>query len=373
MKMMRWGLTPSFTKPEGDSSPWNMFNARAETVGTSPVFRRLVHRRRCIVAMDGFFEWKHEGKIKGKVPYFVFYNVKDDTDVDTSAVGAAADGADGGDDSASDSKNEADTRAPMLMAAVYDMWHNVDGETLFSYAILTTDSSSILSWLHDRMPVLLSKEGAAAWLDTDRTLEDLAKDPKTNKMFVPSTNAAIKWHAVDNKKMQRQYNEADVSNPVKPPKTLTSFFSKKKSTAATTKKEPTSTPPSPSPSPAAAPPVTATTKEEAKTDMVAPAAAAAAVVDLSRAPASKRGRSDDDDDDVEVVEGGGTSGAGAGAGAGASPPASPDVDQTDSRPPCPYGLNCFKKRPSHFETTSHPQTHPRYVAARKRVRVRKSS
>ena len=52
---MRWGLTPSFTKG-GKADPWRMFNARSEGVTTSPVFRRLVGTRRCVVLLDGFYE-----------------------------------------------------------------------------------------------------------------------------------------------------------------------------------------------------------------------------------------------------------------------------------------------------------------------------
>lgn len=37
-------------------STWQrMFNARCETIDTSPVFRRLVNSKRCVVPFEGFF------------------------------------------------------------------------------------------------------------------------------------------------------------------------------------------------------------------------------------------------------------------------------------------------------------------------------
>ena len=73
--------------------------------------------------MDGFYEW-HNKHVKGlskpvKQPYFVHF----------------------------------DGKPYMLMAGLYDVWENEEGETTFSYTVLTTRSSKALAWLHDRMPV----------------------------------------------------------------------------------------------------------------------------------------------------------------------------------------------------------------------------
>lgn len=64
LRAMKWGLTPSFAKPERAADghwkfdSFRMFNARGESVGDKPSFKRLVDRKRCVVIVDGFYEWK---------------------------------------------------------------------------------------------------------------------------------------------------------------------------------------------------------------------------------------------------------------------------------------------------------------------------
>jgi putative SOS response-associated peptidase YedK len=58
MKLMRWGLVPSWAQ---DPSIGNrMINARAETLAEKPSFVRLLSSRRCLVPANGFYEWRGE-------------------------------------------------------------------------------------------------------------------------------------------------------------------------------------------------------------------------------------------------------------------------------------------------------------------------
>ncbi|KAF5843765.1 UPF0361 protein C3orf37 [Dunaliella salina] len=127
IQTMKWGLIPSFHKQEEKMDFFKMFNARSETITTSPVFRRLLPSKRCIVLINGFYEWKKSGN--QKQPYYIH-------------------------------------RGPiMACAGLYDICTGPDGAPLYTFTICTTDSSSRLQWLHDRMPVILSDRAAMEdWL-----------------------------------------------------------------------------------------------------------------------------------------------------------------------------------------------------------------
>jgi putative SOS response-associated peptidase YedK len=56
--LCRWGLVPSFTKPGSHLDFYRQFNARSESVAEKPVFSRLLSRHRCVVLLEGFYEWK---------------------------------------------------------------------------------------------------------------------------------------------------------------------------------------------------------------------------------------------------------------------------------------------------------------------------
>jgi putative SOS response-associated peptidase YedK len=64
---LRWGLIPNWcTDPNGGRKP---INAKAETVARLPTFREAYSKRRCILPVDGFYEWK--AAKNGKQPYAI--------------------------------------------------------------------------------------------------------------------------------------------------------------------------------------------------------------------------------------------------------------------------------------------------------------
>lgn len=113
-----WGLIPSWSK--SDRKQAALINARSETVISKPSFRMSIRRKRCVVLADSFYEWKRIGR--QALPYRIHA-------VDSSLL---------------------------LMAGIWDEWNNQDGQAIRSFSILTTDASSDIKQLHDRMPVLLS-------------------------------------------------------------------------------------------------------------------------------------------------------------------------------------------------------------------------
>ena len=68
MELLRWGLVPSWA--DDPKVGHRLSLARIETAASTPAFRDAIRRRRCLVVVDGFYEWKREGK-KSSHPFFV--------------------------------------------------------------------------------------------------------------------------------------------------------------------------------------------------------------------------------------------------------------------------------------------------------------
>lgn len=157
VRCMKWGLVPSFTKKNEKPDHFRMFNARSESVHEKASFRRLIPSCRCLVTIEGFYEWKKDGA--KKQPFYIHFQ---------------------------------DER-PLVLAALYDTWQDSEGGQLFTFTILTTRSSKALAWLHDRMPVILGTEGAIdAWLyDFSSLTFETVTEPyeKSDLVWYPVTPA----------------------------------------------------------------------------------------------------------------------------------------------------------------------------------------
>src|SRR5262249_14024604 len=67
MATVRWGFLPWFARDANDGP--RSINARSESVATRPAFRDAFRRHRCLVAADGFYEWRREGR--SRQPFFI--------------------------------------------------------------------------------------------------------------------------------------------------------------------------------------------------------------------------------------------------------------------------------------------------------------
>jgi putative SOS response-associated peptidase YedK len=135
-ELLRWGLVPSWAKQPGTGL--KMINARVETVGERPAFRRAFERYRCLILADGFYEWR---RLPGG-PKQAFHITRTD----------------GG---------------PFAFAGLWSIWHGEDGRQLRTCTILTTAAGPAVAPLHDRMPVILAPGAEAAWLERSRPPERL--------------------------------------------------------------------------------------------------------------------------------------------------------------------------------------------------------
>jgi putative SOS response-associated peptidase YedK len=136
LEMLRWGLVPSWADDPDIGA--RMINARSETAPEKPSFRRAFRGRRCLIAADGFYEWKREEG--GKQPYY--FRMQDGR--------------------------------PFAFAGLWESWDKGGGE-LLTCAILTTRPNSVAEEIHDRMPVILPHDAYNAWLDPDADREELGE------------------------------------------------------------------------------------------------------------------------------------------------------------------------------------------------------
>ncbi len=56
LEVFHWGLIPSWAKERKIGA--KMINARAETLAEKPAYKSVFRKHRCIIPMDGFYEWQ---------------------------------------------------------------------------------------------------------------------------------------------------------------------------------------------------------------------------------------------------------------------------------------------------------------------------
>ena len=137
---LRWGLIPHQCQdPKGGREP---INAKCETVATLPTFRDAYHRRRCIVPVDGFFEWKAIKGQKAKQPYAIAM------------------------------KNG----EPFGIGGLWENWKDPNtGEWIRTFAIITTPANETVAEIHNRMPLILAPTDYVSWLSDEPDPHDLMR------------------------------------------------------------------------------------------------------------------------------------------------------------------------------------------------------
>jgi putative SOS response-associated peptidase YedK len=105
LDLLRWGLIPHWAKDI--KVGFSNINAKAEGIENRPAFREAFQRRRCLVPVDNFYEWKKTAT--GKQPY---------------AIALAG-------------------RRLMALAGLWEKWRSPAGEWVRSFAIITTTPNDL--------------------------------------------------------------------------------------------------------------------------------------------------------------------------------------------------------------------------------------
>ena len=142
IRLMRWGLLPAWAKPgPGGSVPTKgplLINARAETVTTSPAYRSAAQHKRCLIPMDGYYEWMPNPDAGPKARKTPFYMCSEDG-------------------------------RPLMVAGLWSVWKpDKSAAPLLTCTVITTDAVGELARVHDRMPLVVGEGDWNRWLDPDR-------------------------------------------------------------------------------------------------------------------------------------------------------------------------------------------------------------
>ncbi len=124
---LRWGLIPFWSKDI--RMGYKLINARIESILEKAAFKSAVEKRRCLVPMDGYYEWKKDGG--KKLPFRI---VTIDQEI-------------------------------FSVAGLWENWKSPDGHLIRSFTVLTQPASESIAHIHDRMPAILTKDQELDWLD----------------------------------------------------------------------------------------------------------------------------------------------------------------------------------------------------------------
>jgi putative SOS response-associated peptidase YedK len=190
LRVARWGLVPSWAKDPKIGS--RMINARMETVGEKPAYRRAFAARRCLLPADGFYEWytpsqpaqgeppTRSGKPR-KQPFFI----------------------------------HPEDGSTMAMAGLYEWWHDPGKDRddpdgwLLSTVVITTEASDAVGRIHDRMPLVVTREDWQQWLDPD--LSDAAT---VQSLLTPATSQRLGAYPVSTRVNDVRHNGPELVEPL---------------------------------------------------------------------------------------------------------------------------------------------------------------
>lgn len=125
LSRLEWGFVPHWADAPDDGP--RPINARRERLHEAAPFRDAYRSRRCLVIVDGYYEWADTPA--GAQPY----------------------------------RFERRDRQPFALAGVWDR-HGGDATSLETVAIVTAEATPAVADIHHRMPVILSEDRAASWL-----------------------------------------------------------------------------------------------------------------------------------------------------------------------------------------------------------------
>ena len=148
LELLRWGLV----RPEGGPK----INIRVESVARNPSTRRTFQRARCLVVVNGFYEWRREAAGANQ-PFLL----------------------------------QQEDKKPFALGGIWEASHTADGEVVESAAVLTCDARPPVAEIHDRMPLIIPPAAYARWLDTGADVTDLLSPPEVSALVAVGVSTYV--------------------------------------------------------------------------------------------------------------------------------------------------------------------------------------
>jgi putative SOS response-associated peptidase YedK len=185
--VFHWGLIPVWARDRKIAA--KMINARAETIGQKAAFKAIIRKHRCIIPMDGFYEWQAGGPggpltrrgTPAKQPMYIH----------------RLDG------------------EPLAVAGLWSAWRDPsagpDAPWLHTVTVLTTSANATLAPVHDRMPVILPATAWQEWLDPN-----LHDTERLSGLLVPAPDTLLTMHPVSTDVNTVRNNRPELIAPIDP-------------------------------------------------------------------------------------------------------------------------------------------------------------
>jgi putative SOS response-associated peptidase YedK len=159
--LMSWGLIPFWVKDDETALriKKRALNARSETIFDKPMFKQSIVSKRCLVLVDGFFEWRHLNN--KSYPYYI----------------------------------RLENHQPFALAGIWDKWQNrYTGSVSQTFSVITTQANPLMAQIHNtkkRMPVILPMESEKKWIDNNLKKTDI------ESLLKPYNEEEMKAYPVD--------------------------------------------------------------------------------------------------------------------------------------------------------------------------------
>lgn len=171
---MKWGLVPAwFRESDPKKMQYSTSNCRSENILEKKTYKDpLLKGQRCVILADGFYEWKRQDK--DKQPFFIYFPQSQEArakkDTEDQNVPSVSNDVQEEDELSKNEDREAEEWTGwrlLTMAGLFDCWTPPGGgEPLYTYTVITVNSSPNLESIHDRMPAILDgEEEVRKWLD----------------------------------------------------------------------------------------------------------------------------------------------------------------------------------------------------------------